>query len=257
MDPHQMQQVFLNIIVNAIQATEEKEGDRSLRISTEVIEERARIIFQDNGIGISTEDLANIFNPFFTTKPVGAGTGLGLSLAYGIVREHNGSIEVESTPGSGATFTIDLPVVERATDDSARPHRERHSGIKLSAQTDQKILVIDDEQEILDLIREALVARGYQVDTVADGNSGITLARQKAYDLVVCDWKMPGSGGQQIYEQIRQIKPHSAQRFVFITGDVLSRTAEQFLQAEDKVCLQKPFSVDEFRTTVERILNSN
>jgi two-component system, NtrC family, sensor kinase len=109
MDPHQMQQVFLNIINNAIQATEENQGDRRVSISTQLRNGHVQIRFQDNGTGIRPEDLPNIFNPFFTTKPIGAGTGLGLSLAYGIVQEHGGDISAESAKGKGATFTIDLP----------------------------------------------------------------------------------------------------------------------------------------------------
>jgi two-component system NtrC family sensor kinase len=116
-----MQQVFLNIINNAIQATEENQGIRKLRISTCFAEGNVRIRFEDNGAGISAEDLPNIFNPFFTTKPVGAGTGLGLSLAYGIVREHGGSIVAESTPGSGAAFTIELNATPVAGDRPLQP----------------------------------------------------------------------------------------------------------------------------------------
>ncbi|MGH9856776.1 MAG: sensor histidine kinase, partial [Acidobacteriota bacterium] len=115
MDPHQMQQVFLNIINNSIQATEENQGSRQLRICSRLTNGYVHIGFADNGVGIRPEDLPNIFNPFFTTKPVGAGTGLGLSLAYGIVQEHGGTITAESTPGAGATFTIDLPAVPLAT----------------------------------------------------------------------------------------------------------------------------------------------
>ncbi len=257
MDPHQMQQVFLNIINNAIQASVEKESGRRLRISTQLLNEQAYIRFQDSGVGIPPEDLPNIFNPFFTTKPVGAGTGLGLSIAYGIVREHGGTITAESNPGEGATFTIEFPVMQNPTE-------ANHSNVKVlkrasepSHTGDHRILVIDDEEAILDLIREALMSRGYHVDTAANEDSALALVEANAYDVVVCDWKMSGPGGQQIYEKLRQIKPEIAQRFLFMTGDVLSRKAEQFLQAESKICLQKPFSVDEFRNTIERMLNTH
>ena len=117
-----------------------------------------------------------------------------------------------------------------------------------------KILVIDDEESILELIREALVTRGYKVDTVGDGDSALELAGNNFYDLVVCDWKIPGTGGQKIYEQLRLIKPEAVEHFLFITGDVLSQNAEQFLRNEAKLCLLKPFSVDEFRSTIEKML---
>jgi two-component system NtrC family sensor kinase len=112
LDPLQLQQVFVNIINNAIQAAEQKDCERTLHISTRACDEHIRITFADNGSGISAEDLPNIFNPFFTTKPVGAGTGLGLSLAYGIVHEHGGTISAESVEGEGATFVVDLPIVQ-------------------------------------------------------------------------------------------------------------------------------------------------
>jgi signal transduction histidine kinase/ActR/RegA family two-component response regulator len=256
MDPHQMQQVFVNIITNAIQATETLE-QRLLCITTILKADHVYIRFQDNGTGIRPEDLPNVFNPFFTTKPVGAGTGLGLSLAYGIVHEHGGMIRAESAPGGGACFTIELPaaaVVQPIRTNSETAQREIAHPIHVQ---DQKILVIDDEVEILDLIREALVTRGYQVDTVADGESALALADRNYYDLVVCDWKIPGAGGQQIYDHLRNQKKERTPQFLFITGDVLSQNAQQFLQLEAQICLQKPFTVDEFRSTIERVLSQN
>ncbi|MCI0603801.1 ATP-binding protein [bacterium] len=256
MDPHQIRQVFLNIISNTIQATEENQDGGKLQISTQLMKDQVRIRFQDNGVGISPEDLPNIFNPFFTTKPVGSGTGLGLSLAYGIVREHGGSITAESEPGQGATFTIELPAVQigKQTEDFPAPEPQELSQTLPSAQ--KKILVIDDEESILELIREALATRGFKVDTAGDGDSALELAGNNFYDLVVCDWKIPGKGGQKIYEQLRQIKPQAVERFLFITGDVLSQNAEQFLRNEAKICLLKPFSVDEFRSTIEKMLTN-
>ena len=113
-DPHQMQQVFMNLLTNARHATEQKDGPAQIRISTHLAGDRLRVCFQDNGIGIAPSDLPNIFNPFFTTKPVGSGTGLGLSIAYGIVREHGGTITANSSSGQGATFVIELPLEAQA-----------------------------------------------------------------------------------------------------------------------------------------------
>lgn len=253
MDPHQIRQVFLNIISNAIQAAEERQDGR-LQISTQRKHDQIRIRFQDNGKGISAEDLPNIFNPFFTTKPVGSGTGLGLSLAYGIVHEHGGTITAESQPEHGATFTIDLPVILSAAETVKPAAAERLEPTYPRSLKEKKILVIDDEESILELIREALVSRGYKVDTAGDGSSALELAGNNFYDLVVCDWKIPGTGGQKIYEQLQRIKPEAVEHFLFITGDVLSQNAEQFLRNEAKICLLKPFSVDEFRSTIEKML---
>ncbi len=256
MDPHQIRQVFLNIINNAIQATEENQQGGRLQISTQLVKDRVRIRFQDNGVGISAEDLPNIFNPFFTTKPVGSGTGLGLSLAYGIVHEHGGSITAASPPGQGAVFTIELPAIQSGQETSKARAAELPERSQSVARAEKKILVIDDEESILELIREALEKRGYKVDTAGDGDTAVEMAGKTSYDLVVCDWKLPGTGGQKIYEKLRGIKPEAVEHFLFITGDVLSKNAEQFLREEVKICLLKPFSVDEFRSTVERMLTN-
>src|SRR5208337_1953369 len=124
LDPHQIQQVFLNIVNNARQAIEAHRARGFIRIATTAVGQRVWIRFQDDGPGISAENLAKIFNPFFTTKPVGKGTGLGLSLSYGIIQEHGGSITAESKVGQGTTFIIDLPVTadaEAGADQTAVP----------------------------------------------------------------------------------------------------------------------------------------
>ena len=115
-DPHQMQQVFVNIINNARQAIEAHKPGGWLKISTEVRGRRVIVTLQDSGPGIPEENLSKIFDPFFTTKEVGQGTGLGLSLCYGIINEHGGTITPRSKPGSGATFVIELPIAQEAAD---------------------------------------------------------------------------------------------------------------------------------------------
>jgi CheY-like chemotaxis protein len=254
LDPHQIQQVFLNILNNSRQAMEAQPRSGIIRVTSKLEGDHVRIIFQDNGPGISAENLSKIFNPFFTTKPVGEGTGLGLSLAYGIVREHGGTITAESPPGGGVTFTIDLPV---SSLEQEVP--QQHPGIELQKVPEghihgSRILVIDDEENILDLIQEALKASGYQVDVAADGQTAIQLAERDAYDLIICDWKIPDMGGELIYQRLRELKLSSTPRFIFITGDILSQKAEQFLQREGKICLFKPFSVEQFRTKVQEVL---
>jgi two-component system NtrC family sensor kinase len=254
-DPHQIQQVFLNVLNNAKQALEHAERKGTIHITTRLVNHSIRIQFQDNGPGISAQDLKNIFNPFFTTKRVGEGTGLGLSLSYGIIREHGGSITAESQSGSGALFTVDLPVT--GITDSSIERVESTEGVSSSKSgKGKKVLVIDDEESILELIQEILLDRRYRVDTAVDENSALKLLNQTQYDLVICDWKIPGSSGQSIYEHLRDSMPHTVRNFLFITGDVLGQKAEQFLQEEGKMCLLKPFSVSEFRHTIEKIFSS-
>ncbi|HZV33068.1 MAG TPA: ATP-binding protein [Verrucomicrobiae bacterium] len=256
LDPHQMQQVFLNIINNARQAMEGRPVAGRLRVSSEAVENYVRIIFQDNGPGIPPENLKRIFNPFFTTKEVGKGTGLGLSLCYGIISEHGGTITPYSTYGEGATFVVELPithqlpqVAEKKAAPSANDNAEEGLG--------KRVLVVDDEDLILQMVREILTRNGYKVDIAHDGESALRRLTQYHYDLALCDWKMPGLSGQQIYERLHASNPEMSKRIIFITGDVVNEKVQEFLRARNKVCLSKPFTLVEFRSAIDQVLKAN
>ena len=253
-DPHQMQQVFLNIINNARQAIEGYQPSGWLRITTESSDGRVRVIFQDNGPGIPAENLKKIFNPFFTTKEVGKGTGLGLSLCYGIVSEHGGTITPQSTVGEGTTFVVDLPVAGEATGAVEKKATVPVPSLNMRDGVGKRVLVIDDEDSILQMIREALMLHGYTVDIARDGESALRRINQYHYDLALCDWKMPGLGGQQVYERLQASNPDMSRRLIFITGDVVNEKAQEFLRVRDKICLSKPFTLVEFRTAINRVM---
>jgi signal transduction histidine kinase/CheY-like chemotaxis protein len=253
-DPHQLQQVFLNIINNARQAIEAHQRKGCIRIRSEICGESIRVIFQDNGPGISEENLKKIFDPFFTTKEVGKGTGLGLSLCYGIVNEHGGTIAVTSKPGEGALFTIELPLAS-ASDRVDPPSEERDTGMARGRRgVGKRVLVIDDEDSILQMVRETLHRHGFQVDVARDGESALRRLSQTPYDLTLCDWKMPGLDGQQVYERLCASHPALSERMIFITGDVISDKTQKFLKDRRKVCLSKPFSLSEFCLAIDKAL---
>jgi two-component system NtrC family sensor kinase len=254
-DSHQLQQVFLNILNNARQAMESNQATGRIRISTETAASRIRITFEDNGPGIKEENLAKIFDPFFTTKSVGKGTGLGLSLCYGIVNEHSGHIAAHSEPGQGATFIIDLPIhhekiIENLSTGVEGSDHDTNFGIG------RKVLVVDDEEWILELVAQILKRDGFQVDTAKDGHSALDQIARSHYQLLVCDWKMPGLSGTQLYERITHVNPTTAERVIFMTGDVMSDTFQSFLKQNRKTCLSKPFSVQEFRQTINSFVAS-
>jgi two-component system, NtrC family, sensor kinase len=253
-DPHQIQLVFLNILNNARQAIESQQTSGTIHIKTELVEGHVRISFCDNGPGIPNENLSKIFDPFFTTKAVGEGTGLGLSLSYGIIREHDGTIIARNNNGNGVTFIIDLQVVSIKSDQEATKILPALQ--KMERASANKILVIDDEENILELIKEALAVYGYNVETVCDGETALRAVNNQSYDLIICDWKIPGISGQSIYERLREMNPQALERFLFITGDILGENAERFLRVEKKICLFKPFSIEQFRTTVQEVLHS-
>jgi two-component system NtrC family sensor kinase len=257
LDPHQVQQVLVNILNNARQAIEANCGGGRVKISSELDGQTIRVVFQDNGPGISEENLPKLFDPFFTTKEVGKGTGLGLSLCYGIVKEHGGTIHVLSKPGEGATFIVELPLHNEngfAREKSEAPTPELLSEAE---GVGKRVLVIDDEESILEMVRAALSEHGYSVDVARDGEAALLCLRQASYDLTLCDWKMPGLTGQQIYERVRAVNRELSERMIFITGDVINEKAQKFLRESHKVCLSKPFSLVEFRAAIERALHPN
>jgi len=253
-DPHQLQQVFLNIINNARQAIEEFRPGGCIRVSTEMADGVARISFTDNGPGIASENLSKIFDPFFTTKPVGKGTGLGLSLSYGIIQEHRGTLHVESTLGEGTTFIIDLPVAPAAMADI--PEEGEESARVSCNGRGKRVLVIDDEHGVLDLISHSLRPCGFEIDVARDGGEGLTLLRERRYDLTVCDWRMPGTSGQEVYERLKAEDPAAAERLIFISGDVVNTKLREFAQMHGIPCVAKPFSIEEFRAAVADALRA-
>ena len=254
-DPHQMQQVFLNIINNARQAMEGGKEKGRLRISSESSAGRVRVVFQDNGPGIPPENLKKIFNPFFTTKEVGKGTGLGLSICYGIVTEHGGTITPSSAPGEGARFVVEFPVAVEAP---SKMEPVAEPGLAPTAREGQgkRVLVIDDEDTIGQMIKEILTLHGYRVDVAHDGESALRRLSQTPYDLALCDWKMPGLSGQQVFERLHAFNPDLSRRLIFITGDVANEKTQEFLRARDKICLSKPFTLSEFRNAISRVVTT-
>ncbi len=253
-DGHQIQQVLLNVINNARQAMENRQSGGQIIINTETAGENVRIIVRDNGPGISPENLRRIFDPFFTTKQVGQGTGLGLSLCYGIIKEHGGTITPASRPGEGAVFTIELPVFHLAGDLAEAGHVIPFKLPDASAGAGEKILVIDDEEAILQMLRERLTRSGYRVDTVTDGENALHQVRENNYDVMLCDWKMPGLNGRQIYEQLRIMNPALCQRMVFLSGDVVNESMRRFLESEKRPCLAKPFALEEIHAAIKTVL---
>jgi len=253
-DSHQIQQVLLNIINNARQAVEGHQRDGRIKINTEFCETNVRITIQDNGPGIPEENLRRIFDPFFTTKEVGKGTGLGLSLCYGIIKEHGGNISVTSRQGEGAAFVIELPIAKG----TKLPAEDLKSS--LPAKTDsregagRKILVIDDEESVLLMVYQILTASGYHVHTVANGETGLQELLKNPYDAIFCDWKMPGLNGREVYERVRGTSPELCRRIIFITGDVINETMQEFLVKENRPCLAKPFTLTEVRTLAKNTI---
>lgn len=249
-DPGQMQQVLLNLIVNAETEMKLAHGKGKLAITTEKSDNTIKICVKDDGPGIKPEVIDKIFNPFFTTREVGQGTGLGLSLCYGIIAEHKGRIYAESKAGKGATFIVELPVViEAELPELAEPVMEQPEKVAKA-----RILVVDDEKVIRDLAKRALVGEGYEVDTVDNAADALKKIEGQRYNLILLDIKMPGMDGAELYRRIQKIAKSLARRVILITGDMLSTPTEKFLSQTKVAHLDKPFNAEQLRREVKRAL---
>ena len=120
----------------------------------------------------------------------------------------------------------------------------------------KRVLVIDDEEAILQMVRETLAEQGYEVDVARDGESALSRLGQTSYDLALCDWKMPGLNGQQVYERARVVSPALSARMIFITGDIINERTRKFLEQQNKICLPKPFTIAEFRAAIKKVLEA-
>jgi signal transduction histidine kinase/ActR/RegA family two-component response regulator len=242
-DPGQMQQVFLNLIVNAEQAMEKSHGRGTLTISTEKKGNTIRVLFQDDGPGISKENMKRLFEPFFTTKEVGQGTGLGLSLSRSIVLEHGGNVSVESEFGHGAIFTVEIPIVEEAPIEADVQNKITQKQPSLEKNT--RILVIDDEPGVRLLLEKVLTPDGYRVEVVPDAETALSkLDAGDKYDVILLDIRMPGVSGAELYSRILDKDPTLGKRIIIITGDVMGADIKEFLVKHNLPFLSKPFDMN-------------
>jgi PAS domain S-box-containing protein len=253
-DAHQVQQVLLNLIINAEQAMLTANGRGTLVVRSWHDPEREAVVLEinDDGPGIAEELQPKIFDPFFTTKEVGKGTGLGLTVAYAIVQEHGGRIRLASNKGAGASFYVELPVsgtpLRRP---SAPPQPADFAGLVGSI-----VLVVEDEPALAAAVSEALMDAGFVVDRAGDGEEALRRVAGKSYDLIVCDLKMPKIDGMRFYQRLAETHPDVARRVIFVTGDVAGTEAERFLQDSGCRWLAKPFRLGDLLRTAREILTA-
>lgn len=238
-DQHQLQQVLVNLLTNAYQAMADYRGEGKLTVATAYDEDKIYIRVTDNGPGIPPQSLRRIFDPFYTTKE--KGTGLGLSLSYGIVQEHGGEIGVVSQLGQGTTFTVALPIIAEPVPEQEAPSLSTPTSLPA-----QKILVVDDEETILDLVTDILHTLGHQVETASSGREALQKMDSQQYDLIICDIKMPEVDGRQIYQFLKDKHPSLLNRLIFSSGDTASEESQEFLKETGCLFLQKPYLLEEF-----------
>jgi len=249
-DADQLNQVLTNLIVNAQQALEEQAGPRRIKLRTDYDAAAKQLVLEvsDNGPGMPPEVRTRIFEPFFTTKGKGSGTGIGLAVSHRILATHGGTISCESTSGRGTTFSIRLPASppESAAAEGRARRARKPAGLQ--------VLVVDDEPDVADVIAELLRSDGHNVEVVDSGEAALNRAAESDFDLVLSDIRMPGLDGPALYARLAETRPELVGRVAFITGDMLSPNARQFLEAADCPRLEKPVTLSELRETVSRMM---
>ena len=237
-------QVFLNLLVNAAQAIPEGDVDRNqITVSTRLVDGEIVVEISDTGTGIPEDVRSRIFEPFFTTKEVGQGTGLGLSISHGIVTDLGGRIDVESTVGAGTTFRVTLPPAEQSAV-TALPRAPADADKRL------RVLIVDDEQAVARSLARMLPA--HEVEVTHSGRAAFEKLSTGSYDVALCDVMMPDVTGIQLYQRLREARHPITERFLFMTGGVSTREAEQFLeQLGTDRWVVKPIPMLELRRRVE------
>jgi len=294
----QLEQVVLNLVVNARQALEQAIDERMtawragesvtppvIAIRTAAANGIVTLEVEDNGPGIPEEHRARIWDPFWTTKEEGEGTGLGLAVVHGIVSAYGGTIEVETEVGVGTRFVVKLPASTSADDElptdaalariareaattttlprpaglqqpgptaTSRPPSERPARVSRPAPAvSLRILVVDDETAILELLARYFTTRGHTVVTTPNGSRAIELAQHQSFDVVICDLRMPGLDGREVIRQLRALPTCHAARYIVSTGDSTAIPGYLTDAGATTTILVKPYDIDALRHRVE------
>jgi CheY-like chemotaxis protein len=203
---------------------------------------------RDKGVGMDEATRERIFEPFFTTKEMGRGTGLGLASVYGIVKGHEGYIDVQSEPNKGTTFRIFFPVSDQPFVAVGRPSIEN---VLRGVET---VLFVDDEDEVVKVSKSLLEVMGYRVLTARNGQEAISIYReyQKVIDIVLLDMIMPGMNGGGVYEKLKEINPDV--RIILLSGYSKDREATANLARQCDGFIQKPFKINELSRSIRKAM---
>jgi CheY-like chemotaxis protein len=261
----QLSQVLVTIVNNAIQALEGKDGEINIRVDNiEVGEELlvksprlhagnyVRLRVEDNGIGMDTATLERVFEPFFSTRANGEGSGLGLSVAYGIISNFGGEILVESSIGEGSTFTVLLPSHEGMPNRDAITHID-----KPVSQGGELVLYIDDDIEIAELGKEMLENLGYEVAISTSSEQALEMFRSdpEDFDVIITDQSMPVLTGTQLAREIKRVNPTIP--IILVTGFSASMLNQELVNSGINHCIAKPVVADELGRAILQVLTEN
>jgi CheY-like chemotaxis protein len=236
-DDSELREVLVNMVFNAVDAMPE---GGTLTLSAEEVEGSIEIAVSDTGTGMSEEVRSRIFDPFFTTKGK-AGLGLGLAVSYGIIRRHEGTVEAESEVGRGTTFKIRLPIASGAA--KLPPTGELIMPATMPANSNRtRILVVDDEEYVRELLRDVLENEGYQVVLADGGHEALALFDVMSFDAVFTDVGLPGMSGWELARAIRERDRLLPLAVVTGWGEAVGSNEQKAAQVDWVVA--KPFTID-------------
>jgi nitrogen-specific signal transduction histidine kinase/CheY-like chemotaxis protein len=245
--PDQLAQVFINLLDNALWSAKS-----TVALETSSRDDSVYIRVWDDGPGVPEADREHIFEPFFTTRKDDGSIGLGLSLSRAVVQEHRGLLFLDDAVPQGACFVIQLPAAENiggAAPVEAPPQALSRPG--------RRILIVEDETDLLFLLTMALESLGYTVDTAATGAHAMDLIEQTAYDAIVIDMLLADElGGGGLYRILQSARPQLTARSLFITGDTMKYETRRFLTEVRRPFLEKPFMIADFAQTVRDIIEA-
>ncbi len=242
-DADQLTLVIMNLIVNAQHALQSMPPPRRLDLTVRAAGGEVVIEIADNGPGIEDAVLDRIFEPFFTTKPQGIGTGIGLSVCHNIVQAHDGRITVERPDAGGTVFRVCLPVAR------GEPKAEEVT-VRRPAPATGRILIVEDEAEIADMLKEMLERDGHEIELAASGRDALARLDAAPVDLIISDLHMPDLDGPELYRRLVARCPELASRMVFMTGDVLAADVTGFLGDSGVPVFDKPIDPYDIRIKV-------
>jgi signal transduction histidine kinase/CheY-like chemotaxis protein len=260
-DPGQIELVIMNLVVNARDAMPKggrlivETGEATLDQSS--LPPQARpgdyviLAVSDNGVGMSAEVRARIFEPYFTTKDVGKGTGLGLSTVYGIVQQSDGHIQVFSEPGQGTTFRVYLPRSESGAGATPRDEPDALPG------GTEHVLLVEDDPSVRRSTRETLLRLGYSVTEAASGRAGLALGSDdtRHFDLALCDVILGDLSGPAVYEALRALRP--SVRVLYMSGYADEAIVRTGVLDEELPFLPKPFTPQDLANKIRQVLDAD
>ena len=249
-DADQLTQVVTNLVLNATQAMDGWNGPRRLKIQTRTEEGQAILAVVDTGPGVPVDLRTRVFEPFFTTKSGKGGTGVGLSLCLNMVAAHDGQVSIEDTPGGGATFIVRLPVAVSGQGDIT----QAQDAVELSGKL--KILLVDDEVELAQTLADLLEPEGHEIDIAVNGAIALDKLRQRSFDVIISDLRMPVLDGPGLYEGLLRELPFYVNRIIYVTGDTLSSHVQTFLNQYPVPVVEKPYRLSDVRRAIRDLLKN-